>query len=545
MSRHALLRRRVLAAAGALLLLAPLACRRGPQLEPPAGAARLPQVRLVVMIVVDQLGWDTLTRLEPALTGGLRRLLDHGVVFSDAHHLHAATVTAPGHAALATGQHPRRHGIVGNDWFDREAGDEVYCVLDDDGGTISPRRLLGSTIADWIRAADGRGRVFAASGKDRGTVLLAGHAPDGVYWYDEGEFVSSAYYADETPEWLALFHEEHPAERWFGTLWEPLPETLAALDALVVEPDEGAFPRDFPHSLGDNTVTPDDSYYDDVYASPFADAYLGELARALVEAEGLGADAHLDFLGLSFSAPDAVGHDYGPESAELVDTVLRLDRTLGELLDYLEERIGAERLLVALSSDHGVAPLPEARHLAGLEAWREGAHEVVCEQSVLERLQRRFGPGVRFAWPGYVDREALAEAEVDEAAVLAYAAQLLASCPQVAEVWTRDELSREKPPKGPHGSAVWRSFHPLRSPDLLVTYQPWYVPLHSRGTTHGSPWPYDAHVPIILLLPDREGREIRRAVGTVDLAPTLATLLALPRPADLDGVDLTELVLAE
>lgn len=534
-------RRRI---APTLLVLLALACGGGPRLQQPEAPAKLPQVRLVLMVVVDQLGWDTLMRLDPLLTGGLRKMLDQGLVFANAHHLHGGTTTAPGHASLATGLHPRRHGIVGNGWFDREHEEEVFCVLDDDLETVSPRRLLATTVADWVRAADARARVFSVSGKDRGAVLLGGYEADAAYWYDEGgAFASSSYYAEEEPEWLATFDEEHSADRWFGTLWEPLPETLDATASVVVEADEGDFPSDFPHPLGDATISPDDTYYDDIYASPFSDLLVAELTRSLVEAEGLGTDEHLDFLGLSFSAMDTVGHDFGPHSAELVDTALRLDRTLGELLAHLEERIGAEHLLVTLSADHGVAPLPEVRHRLGLQARREGASEVMCEQAVGEQLRRRFGPGVRFTWPGYLDVDTLTEAGVDEAAVLAHAAQLTARCPQVARVWTRNELGREKPPEDANSRAQWRSFHAARSPDLVVTYQPWYVPLQGRRTTHGSPWPYDSHVPLILLLPDRAGGRIGRAVGTVDLAPTLAALLALPRPPDLDGVDLSELVM--
>lgn len=519
-----------------------VACR--PRLAPPAGPARLPEARLLVLIVVDQLGAETLARFEPGLDGGLHRLLTEGVRFDEARHRHAATLTAPGHAALASGLDPRHSGIVGNFWFDRELGEEVYAV--EVGDQVTPQRLLGTTIGDWIRAADPAARSYSASRKDRAAVLLGGHDVQAALWYDAetGRFRSGPAYPEESPPWLDGFTTRVPSGRFFGRLWWPQPSTRSLATALGVrEPDEGAFERDFPHAVGDATVSPDEAFYYDLTSTPFIDRQLAALARTLILEEDLGADDRLDYLGLSFSALDSIGHLYGAESLEYADALLRLDRVLGELLDFLDERVGRRHLVVAFSADHGVAPLPEVSP-SGHGSRREDAADVLCAQRTLAALDRAHGEGEWFLFPGYLDRELITERALEEEAVLATAAAALQRCDAVRHVWTRTQLGAAQPPAGRAARAYWRSFHAERSPDLLAQYQPFFVPVQGTLATHGSPYPYDAHVPLILLLPDRIGRAISTPADTVDLAPTLAGLLGLPRPHHLDGVDRSATVLA-
>jgi hypothetical protein len=254
----------------AALLLLPLACRR-PEPEPTGGP------RLVLFLVVDQLAYDELERLQPRLTGGLARLLDEGVSFAAAEHRHALTNTAPGHATLATGLDPRHHGIVNNGWFDRRAGQRVYSAADEKGEP-SPARLLAPTLGGWLKAVSRRSKVFAASGKDRAALLTAGREADGAFWYerDSGRFVGSAYYPRPSPPWLEELNERALPEARFGEAWEPLAETLAASAELGAEPlDLGAFGDTFPHPLGGLDATPDDDFFYDFFTSPYGDAYLG------------------------------------------------------------------------------------------------------------------------------------------------------------------------------------------------------------------------------------------------------------------------------
>lgn len=525
---------------GVLAVLA--GCAREPVVEaPPAGAPRL-----VVMVVVDQLRADQLERVRPLLAddGGLRRLVEEGVSYSQAHHGHAMTYTGPGHAALATGQHPARSGIVANEWTDRESGERVSAVEDDDG-EVGPGRLLVTSIGDWVKERYPRARVMAASGKDRGAVPIVGHAGDGAFWYEvgEGELAASAYYGEE-PAWLEAFNERGlPPELFAGGEWVPLPVDPTAAAAAGFEPfDRGPFDRGLPRLLGGFDWVPGSGYWGAIYRSPFVDEHLARLARVLIVEEQLGADEWPDLLGLSFAALDNVGHAYGPWSLEALDVLLRLDRALGEIFALLDQRVGRDAYLVALSSDHGVAPMPEIVAAGGGEARRAAAAEVRCLRQATAAVAERFGDGVWLDDDGYLDRDFLAERGIDPRRAEAAAEAALAGCSGIEAVWTRGEI--EALPPGPTpapGSPGWlpalyrNTFHPERSPDVLLQAAPDFLPIAGSHTTHASPHPHDTHVPLVLWGRGLAAGTVSRPVLTVDLAPTLAALLDVPTPDDLAG----------
>lgn len=547
-------RRRAAARPAAVLLALGLlagACTREPaDRRSPEQPVTLPPdaPRLILLVVVDQLPASELERHRALFTGGLARLLEESASFTDAHHRHAVTETAPGHATVATGRHPRGHGIIGNFWFDRESGEDVYCIDDPDHG-LSPRNLLATTLGDWLREAVPGSRVFAAGGKDRAAVLLGGHEPDGAFWYDResGRFTTSTYYRPEEaeePAWLEAFHAEHlPVER-FGTPWEPLPEVAAAAEASEVldlaRIDFGAVDPwfRFPHALGGMSLSPGASYFAALYGTPFLDAYLARFARTLLEAEGLGRDAAPDLLALSFSAPDSVGHRYGPDSLEYLDTLVRLDRTLGELLDAVDRRVGLDRTFVVLTADHGVAPAPEVLAGRGEPGRRAGVEEALCFQRLEGELDRRFG-AAEWLRPGpFFREEALARRGVERPTVEAASREYLEACPGVERVWTRAELATEPPAGASEGLLQHHSFHPERSSDLAFTLEEGFLAIPPPlAASHGSPYPYDTHVPWLLRGPGIEPGPIAASVATADVAPTLATLVGIPAPADLDGED--------
>lgn len=501
--------------------------------------------RLVLLLVVDQLPAAQLERYRPLFTGGLARLLDESASFTEAHHRHAVTETAPGHATVATGRNPSGHGIIGNAWLDPETGDDVYCIDDPDHGS-SPRNLLATTLGDWLRRAVPGSRVFAAGGKDRAAVLMGGHEADGAFWYDReaGRFTTSTYYRREEaeePAWLEAFHAEHlPVER-FGTPWEPLPEVAAAAEGLeLARIDFGAVDPwfRFPHTLGGMSLSPGPGYFGDLYGTPFLDAYLGRFAGALIEAEGLGQDAAPDLLALSFSAPDTVGHWYGPDSLEYADTLARLDRTLGELLETVDRRVGLDRTLVVLTADHGVAPAPEVLADRGEPGRRAGIGEVTCFQRLDRELDRRFG-AADWLRPGpFFQEEALAERGVERAVLEQAARAYLEACPGIDRVWTRTELASASPSGDPESLLQLHSFHPERSPDLEFTLEQGFLAIPPPlAASHGSPHPYDTHVPWLVWAPGIAAGPIDGPVATVDVAPTAAALVGFPAPEDLDGVD--------
>ena len=516
-------------------------CRRPVPEPPPAGTPRL-----AVVVVADQFLYEYLERVRPLVSGGLARLHEEGVSFTEAHHGHAVTVTAVGHASLATGAHPARSGIVGNQWFDREAGEGVYCVDDPEHGT-SPRLLLAPALGDWLKQRYPEAKVYSAGGKDRSAVLMGGHRPDGAFWYDRGSggFATSGYYP-EPPAWVEAFGEEGLLpELFLGAAWEPLPVDPAAAEAAgFASMDRGPFDRGFPRVLGNLSGLPDGGFFYDVYDSPFGDEHLGRFARRLVAEEDLGTDGWPDLLALSFASLDTVGHDYGPHSPEVLDTLLRLDRVLGELFVFLDERVGRGGWVVALSSDHGVVPLPESSAGQAAGVRRAGLADVRCHRRAGARLVGQFGAEIWRANGAYLDPEALDEAGLDAGEVEAAVARELERCPGVARVWTRSGLTGSPALVGPlvPGSATWyellyrNNLHPERSPNLYVQPAPFQLDYLGALTTHGSPYGYDTHVPFLVAGPGIAPGTVAETVLTVDLAPTLADLLAVPVPEDLDGV---------
>ncbi|HXT20347.1 MAG TPA: alkaline phosphatase family protein [Thermoanaerobaculia bacterium] len=513
--------------------------RRPPPLRPKA-----PGIRLLLLVVVDQLAWDTLMRFRPALRGGLARLLDAGVTFSEAHHRHAMTATAPGHATLVTGLTPRHHGVVANYWYDRNSRREVYSA-EDSREEVAPVNLLASALPDWIRQRDALGRTFSASGKDRSAVMLGGKRPNGAFWYDPEKrgFVTSRRYR-RAPGWVMAFNKQPLLRERFGTLWRPLP-LPPGVDAArmgVVQLEGSGLPSPFPHTYGDATTKPGDGFYDAIYDSPAIDEYLAAFARELVTRERLGVDDHLDYLGLSFSAVDSVGHAYGPHSREALDAVVRLDRALGELLDAIERQVGRRRLMVVLSADHGVAPMPERQRRLRLRGTRESPQDVACVQSVLGKLDAAYGRRDWFAYDLYLDPLEVARSRVPRAELDRKIARWLGACPHMERVWTRAELAPDRPTADTMLAFERASYLPSRSPDFVLQWQPWFVDRLS-GTTHKTPYSYDTHVPLVIRYPAVAPHTVEQPVATVDLAPTLAALLGLRPPRQLDGKDRSELVL--
>jgi arylsulfatase A-like enzyme len=263
------------------------------------------------------------------------------------------------------------------------------------------------------------------------------------------------------------------------------------------------------------------------------------LARDLVTSQGLGTHEHPDLLALGFSALDMVGHVFGPDSPEYLDTILRLDRELGELFDFLEDHLGGDGLVIALSSDHGVLPIPESPTPHDEPGRHFTTADVTCMQNAGKRLSDRLGQGDWLLSDGYLDRALIAAGGLDEEEVERAMADILESCDAVEKVWTRSELTSVEPPPHPLTGLVVNNYHPQRSPDLFLQLKPGILGWIGRGTTHGSPYEYDRHVPMIFMLPGGDHRQVTRPVRTVDLAPTLAAIMGLTPPEGVDGRDLT------
>lgn len=508
------------------------ACAREEPVEPPPPGTP----RLVVLIAVDQMRADVLERFDRFWEGGFRHLLDRSAYWVDASHDHALTQTAPGHASLATGCFPSRHGIVSNNWIDRESGESIYAGENDEDSE-SPERLLCEGLGDWLKARYPAAKVVSVATKDRTALMLGGLAADAAYFYDgeDGSFETASYYADDEPEWVDDFNDERRLDRHFGRAWEPLPVGEAALMEVGVEAfDLGPLEPDFPITFGGLTPVPGSGFYEEVAYSPWIDEHTAAFAEALVGAEALGGDEIPDLLAIGFSGIDYIGHRYGPDSPQMLDALRRLDRALGELFEFLDRRVGLDQVLLALSSDHGAAPLPELMALRGQPGQRASDDDVLCIQGVYARLQGRFGDG---AWlePGpFVSeraRERGVAAEVEQAT-----AELLEACDGVREVWTRSELTDPATLADPVGRLFAHSYHPERSPDFLVLRDEFFLSYRGAATSHGTAWDYDRRVPLMIAGPGVESGPRGEAVRSVDLAPTLAWRMGAAPTGEIDGV---------
>jgi len=509
--------------------------------------------RLVLLLTVDQGRGDYLERFRPSFVGGFKRLLDRGVLFTDAHHFHAGTVTAAGHASLSTGRYPAHSGMVGNGWYDRTDGKHVYCVEDGttkiltpaggkprSGDGRSPARLLATGLGDWIQAKDPNSKIFSIGAKDRSAVLMGGKNAHGAFWFDtrSGQWVTSTHYASEYSAWVREFHRERFADRFFGHTWTPVavPQRLFGEMEIVGTPD-------FTHALGRADFYPTTRFYSALYNSPFIEPYLLDFAKKLVVAHELGADESVDVLALSFASVDTVGHTYGPNSPEVLDTMLRLDRELGELFDFLDERIGLANVAISLSADHGVASLPEYQRSHNLPGGFLTARDYACFQSAGRAFQEKFGKDDWFHEGLYFNDETLKRRDVERSSLESMIVKELARCPSVERVWTRTEIESAS-------AGGWldktlelyvHSFHPERSPDLYVQHKEGLIS-RVRGTTHGSPYRYDTHVIALVHWPGARQGTVDERINTVDLPVTIASLLGIDFPDDVDGVDLSRLI---
>lgn len=539
-------------AIGAALLgcLGLLACRStsagtpatAPAADQVAPAAE-PAPRLILLIAIDQFGSAEFERLEPFFTGGFRTLIDSGVVYPRARHEHARTETGPGHATISTGRYPSHHGVVSN-WWVEDGEPDLLWVSEDREHSKSPRRLEATTIGDWLKRSHPRSKVFAAAGKARAAVMLGGREADAAFWFEEeiGHFETSSYYHE--PEWFRAFNEVRWLDQFQGELWEPLPLAPEALEQLkVIDFDWGPLKPGFPYILGGLRPAPVENFYDDAWATPWLDEYLGVLAAEIIQHEDLGGDESPDLLALSFSAPDYIGHGLGPNSREYVDALLRLDRTLGRLLDLLDERVDLNHVVVTLTADHGVVEVPEVRQMHGQPAHRVNWRDYQCVKQADRQLAEKHGVD-RWMIVGSVlapelpERTGRTRAELEEEM-----AELIEACPTVEEVWTRSELLAAQAAGLDRESDEERwlfanSYFPGRSADLMIRFEKYMMKSRGSGTTHGTSYLYDREVPVIFMAPGMSAGRRDDYLATVDVAPTVGGLSGLAVPADVDGRDL-------
>ncbi len=514
--------------------------------------------RLVLGIVIDQFRYDYLTRFEDLFgQGGFRRLLTSGAVFTNANYIYIPTVTAPGHATFMSGSVPALHGIISNEWFERETDRRVESVTDDNvkplGGKNtagrSPRRLIGSTLGDELKLASiGKSKVVGIAIKDRAAILPVGKKANGAYWYDtnSGEFISSTYYFPDLPAWVKQFKKNNSVDKYFGAKWEKLLPDAAYERSL---PDASPFEKyrfgnTFPHVLNGGEEKPGPKFYDQFDETPFAIDYEVAFAKAAIEGEGLGQDDFTDLLTVSFSSNDIMGHYFGPYSQEVEDMTLRTDRTLADLFSYVDRKVGLANTIIVLTADHGVAPIPEHAKSMGLDGGRLDTKAITSAAEAA--LDERFGQDtwVRDTVSSnlYFDYKALERRQARRDEVERIACDAVVKVVGVAECYTRTQLLAKQLAPGLISTRVLNGFYPERNGDVIVVLKPFYMIRTEDGTTHGSPYSYDTHVPVIFYGAGIVPGSYSAASSPSDIAPTLSTLLKLEPPSSVVGRVLTEAI---
>jgi predicted AlkP superfamily pyrophosphatase or phosphodiesterase len=534
--------------------------------------------KLILQVTVDQLRGDLPTRFYDRLgDGGFRYLWENGIVYRNAHHAHANTETIVGHTTLATGAHPSAHGMVGNLWFDRETGFTTYNVEDasyplltagadvDEETEIdptqraarsegrSPAAILVTTFSDELRSStDGAAKVVGVSVKDRGAISMAGHAGT-AYWFSKssGEFVTSSYYRDGYPGWVAEFNAARPTQAFANTSWALLHDRDSYLfgdsDDRAWETDVAGFGRVFPHSFGDGTSPYFTTW---LTLSPAGDRLVLDFAKQALVNERLGADAVTDYLSVSFSSTDYVGHVFGPSSLEGEDNILQLDRTLAELFAFVDEQVGLDNTLIVLSADHGGPDTPGYLNSLGIPGGYVDPEDWDREAAIT-RIKERFGVEGElietYSHPYlYFSADVKNDSKIDQQALEAAVVEELMRFPGVSLAVSSAALRRGNLPDTELMAAVRHNFHPKRSGDVFIVFEPnWFINDFEGlivASTHGSPWNYDTYVPIVFAGAGLEPSIVDRRVLTVDIAATLSAFLGIKAPSGSVGEPLVEVV---
>lgn len=498
--------------------------------------------KLVVMITVDQLRPDYFSRWQPQLVGGLGMLQSSGAVFTNAFQDHALTETAPGHSTVLSGRWPAHTGIISNVFG---VGDTTAPLLGVHGPGASPRRFRGTAFFDWLNAADPASRALSVSRKDRGAILPIGTAKQHVYWYQSGVFTTSSYYRDSLPTWVRAFNALRipfkSAGREFTTLLAD--SAYSEVDSLPWE--NGGREVSFPHRLPTDSARAAAAFA----GVPPMDSLTLAFALAGAEAMKLGRSGATDLLAVSLSTTDAIGHAFGPDSREIHDQVLRLDRYLGWFLDRLIDRYGRDQLLVVLTADHGVTPYPEASRARGQpSAQWVGLDTLVT--AVNRQLDRATGAAAPREWlefeTGLVflrDNGRLSAVGMRPDSVLADVAQRMRAVSGVARVDTPAALAATDTAADPIARRWLHTFAPGAGVALVVTLGDWNAWSYPGGISyaaHGQPSDLDARVPLILWGKGIRGGAYGKRAATVDIAPTLAGMLGLTPLSIPDGRILVE-----
>lgn len=514
--------------------------------------------KLVVGIVVDQMRYDYLERFKPFYgKGGFNRLMNEGTNFTFAHYNYIPTYTAPGHAAVYTGSTPFFNGIIGNDWYNRKLKRQVYCVEDssvtglgsvDDEGKRSPKNLISSTITDQLQLSNnGKSKVISVSIKDRGSILPGGHLSDGSFWYDgkNSKFITSTFFMKELPTWVQNFNSKKMPDEFLKKTWSL---SLSLNNYASSFPDESPYEVDifnegkttFPHKLD---KIDQETKYTTLIHTPFGNDLLLEFAKTALISENLGNSDVPDFLAVSFSSTDYIGHTFGPNSVEIMDTYIKLDVQLADLLSALDKQVGKGNYLLFLTADHGavenVYSLADENYSAGNVVSSE------ISDSVKTFFTRKYGTNKLFEKLSndqiFLDWSLMAKMGLDPKIIQNDVRQVLRyNFPQISSIYIRSELEPRRASRT--AEYLLNGFNPARSGDVMFEVQASYLTdAEKKGTTHGSPYGYDTHVPILFYGWNIPAQTNNESVYICDISATVANLLGIMEPDGNMGIPIIKL----
>ncbi len=524
--------------------------------SPAISQQNIQRPKLVVGIVVDQMRWDYLYRFYDRYDkdGGFKRMLNNGYSCENTLIPYTPTVTACGHSTIYTGSVPGITGITGNAWWDKEQMRTVYCTEDNSvstvgspssAGQMSPANLLTTTICDELRLATNfQSKVIGISIKDRGGILPAGHSANAAYWYDPsiGKWITSSYYMRTLPTWVSTFNNLNLVDKYFKEGWELLYPANTYIQSTTDDkpyeskPFGAKFPYDLKKFIGKD--------FSKISATPMGNSFTAEFAKAAILNEQLGSDNNTDFLAVSFSSPDYIGHTFGPNSVESEDGFLRLDKELGSFLNFLDKNIGKEQYTVFLSADHGVAHTPEFMEENKLAAGRVFMNDIVRQlnTSLEEKYKIKKIIVSNHNYQLHLNHPAIDSAKVDLKELTNWIVKYMSGQPGIVNVFALADLNTV-PLNNTIRTMLNNGYYPTRSGDIQLILKPNYIDAYSNtGTTHGLWNPYDTHIPLLWYgWGIKEGKTNRETYMT-DIAPTIAALLKIQMPNGNVGQVITEVL---
>jgi predicted AlkP superfamily pyrophosphatase or phosphodiesterase len=517
--------------------------------------AQISQPKLVVQLVIDQLRGDLIYKYQQQFgKGGFNYLLSHAIDYHNTHHPHANTTTCAGHATVATGSYPALHGVINNEWYDRKSQQMVYCMEDLQATILStehtqtpipgrsPRNLYASTLSDEIILAH-KGRAFGVSLKDRSAITLAGHAGK-AFWFDttNGGFITSNYYFTKYPQWVKNWNKNYHPQNFDWNLSRPKTEYQNTNSPVFHHQDE-FFGQTFPHHV---TQTPDPTYFKSLSRTPKADQLTADFAEQLLVAEQLGHSINkTDYLAISFSAVDAIGHQFGPNSLEAEDNLLELDKTLAHLFTVIDQQVGLNNTLIVLTADHGVNDGPtylKAHHMEEIKPidLPQMAHYIRTRLNKQYQLPQEVLMSIVPPFI-YLNHQVINQHKLQLDEVKNYLAHFLTLQPGIFKAYALPIAYTEKDWLN---AKVNKMYYPYRSGDIYLIQPPnqSYGAKNIDRVAHGSPWQYDSYVPLLFAHPYFKAQRIFRPTYTTDIASTLSALLMIKSPSAAVGQPLNEVV---